>query len=120
MNRIDLKERIAVNDAFSNEERLFLLSAVNAMPEEFEIEMRRPRNYMGRIEQLWAFLSVDEGGEGICAAPLTGIGTVPLIAADKQRLEAVRPFARATAKTFNRVVRLARFGQREDVETIRP
>jgi len=26
-------------------------------------------NYLGCIESIWAALSIDEGGEGICAAP---------------------------------------------------
>jgi hypothetical protein len=120
MNRIDLKERIAISDAYSNEERDFLLLAINSMP-EVEMDYQAPRNYMGRISALWAYLSVDEGGEGVVAAPLgPDRMTVPLIAADRQRLELLRAVAVSTARSFNKTVRLVRFHSREDVEIIRP
>jgi hypothetical protein len=116
MNLIDLKERIAINESFTPEERMFLLSAINAAPPVTKVEAR---NYLGRIDALWAFLSVDEGGEGVCAAPI-GQMTLPMIAADKQRLDLLYPLARAIAGAFNKPVRLAKFTGREDVEIIQP
>lgn len=65
MNRVDLKERIAIDYAFTPEERNFLLDAINAMPETEGAELHDPGNYMGRIEQLWAYLSVDDGGRPV-------------------------------------------------------
>lgn len=118
MNRTGLKERIAISGEFTNEERDFLLMAVNAMP-EVEVEYHSPRNRMGRIEAMWAYLSVDEGGEGLCAAPM-GLYTMPLIAADKKVADKLRPLAISVARTFGKPVRLARFSQREDREIIQP
>jgi len=121
MNLIDLKERIAISDAFTAEERIFLLNAINAAPDpKPAFEESAPRSYLGRIEQIWAFLAINEGGEGIISAPIGQFQTLPLIAADRHRLELVRPYALAAVKSFNRVVRLARFRQREDEETLRP
>jgi hypothetical protein len=79
-----------------------------------------PGNYLGRIEHLWAFLSSDEGGEGVCAGPLGGVGVVPYIAADEARLASLGPLAREVARRFGKVVLLAKFGSREDVERIEP
>jgi transglutaminase-like putative cysteine protease len=43
-----------------------------------------------RIDKVWLFVSVDETGEGVCAAPLLGpCSLVSLIAADKARLESL-------------------------------
>jgi hypothetical protein len=78
-------------------------------------------NYLGRIDRLWAALSVDEGGEGLCAAPMAeGMLSVPLIAADKRRLSDIRPWAYRIAHMTSRVVRIVKFDHREDVEIFRP
>jgi hypothetical protein len=120
---IGLKERIAISDEFSIEERAFLLDAVNATP-QVHIAEGMPvdsRNYLGRIDQIWAALSLDDGGEGVCAAPLVpGMLSVPLIAADKQRLSIIKPIARGIATAFQKPVRLAKFSKREDVEIFQP
>lgn len=76
-------------------------------------------NYLGRIEQIWAALSLDEGGEGVIAAPMGGM-TLPLIAADKRRLDQIVPIAKRVANMFGKPVRLAKFSQREDVEVYQP
>jgi hypothetical protein len=119
MNFIDLKERIAISDTFTPQERDFLLDAVNAHMPPDDAARYDPGNYMGRIEQIWAYLSVDDGGEGVCAAPFAN-GTIPLIAADKRRLDQLKPTARSLASMFKKPVRLVRFKQREDVEIIQP
>jgi hypothetical protein len=121
MNFVDLKERIATayNPNLSKQERDFILDAINAAIPADNAELHDPGNYLGRIEQIWAYLSVDEGGEGVCAAPF-GAMTLPLIAADKRRLEQLKPTARALVHTFGKPVRLVRFKQREDIELIGP
>jgi hypothetical protein len=119
MNFADLKERVAIRaDVFTPQERDFILDAINAAipPDNAELN---PGNYMGRIEAIWAYLSVDEGGEGVCAAPIGGT-FLPMIAADKRRLDQLKPMARALAARFKMPVRLVRFTAREDIETILP
>jgi hypothetical protein len=120
MNRVGLKERIAISEAFSTEERDFLLDAINAMPDMSNTLVEVPGNYMGRIDQIWAYLSVDAGGEGIIGAPIDGRSTLPLIAADKTRLDQIRPWAFALARALKAPVRLVRFKNREEVEVILP
>jgi hypothetical protein len=124
---VDLKERIAISDDFSLEERKFLLRcidlAITQKARELDpaaaAEMHAPPNYLGRIDAIWAALSLDEGGEGVCAAPMGGM-TLPLIAADKRRLEQIIPIARRIATLFGKPVRLAKFTRREDVEIYQP
>ena len=119
---IDLRERIALCQEFTPDERDEILSALRHEAER--LERRRstvyldPGNYLGRIEHIWAFLSVDEGGEGVCATSMGGLGAVPLIAADEARLKSLRPLAQHLVKVFGKPVRLAKFASREDVETI--
>jgi hypothetical protein len=127
INPTELKERIATSDTLTltHEERDFVVLALATMPSiempSIEIERQAPPNYMGRISAIWAYLSVDDGGEGICGAPIgLNFSTIPLIAADKARLDQCRPIALSVARSFGKPVRLVRFHQREDVELIRP
>jgi hypothetical protein len=78
-----------------------------------------PPNEMPRIDQIWAVLSVDEGGEGVVAAPIQqGMLTVPLIAADEARLEDIKKLAVQLAKLTGRKMRLVKFSTRTVVEEI--
>ena len=125
MNLIALKERIVLSAAFNPEERDFILNAINATAEWQAADTPTialdPGNYMGRIESIWAWLSLDDGGEGICAAPLQqGMLTVPMIAADKRRMESLRPIAERMVQVLKKPIRLAKFTKREDIEIIRP
>ena len=82
-----------------------------------DAELHDPGNYLGRIDRLWAFLSIDDG----CAAPLGPMGMpFPLIAADKRRIDSMKPMARVIAAKFGKPVRLAKFNSREDVEMYQP
>jgi hypothetical protein len=119
MNFTSILERVAISKDFTTQERDFILKAINAAMPPPGTEYQDPGNYIGRIDQIWAYLSVDDRGEGVCAAP-QGDMTVPLIAADKRRLDQMTPVARVLAHKFNKVVRLAKFSKREDVEIYRP
>lgn len=77
-------------------------------------------NHLARIPHLWAYLSSDEDGEGLCAGPLGPYGVVPYIAADEARLVVLGPLAREIARRFGKLVILAKFTAREDVERIEP
>jgi hypothetical protein len=120
INLISLKERVAIADAFTPEERDFVLGAINTVAVSVltRVVAHDPGNYMGRIDRIWAFLSLDDGGEGVMGAPLDG-GTVPLIAADKRRLDDLIPLARRLATRFGKPIRLAKFSKR-DVDIYQP
>lgn len=80
-----------------------------------------PGNYLAKIENIWAALSVDEGGEGVVAAPLApGMLSVPLIAADEARLKSIVPLAKRMATMFGKKMRLVKFTTREEIEEFLP
>lgn len=120
MNLIHLKERIAISADYTPQERDFLLEAVNAAADAHRpMVAHDPGNYLGRIDAIYAALSLDDDGEGVCAAPMGGM-TVPLIAADKQRLVSIRPIAAKIAKLFKKPVRIVKFTKREEIEIFQP
>jgi hypothetical protein len=78
-------------------------------------------NGLGRIQKIWAFLSVDPktGDEGVMATTLSPeFGPIPLIAADQRRLESLRPIAEDLARQTGIDVVLVEFSSRRDLELI--
>ena len=122
MNTVDLRERIALCKDFTPAERDFILKAVNHTITIAGAERHAAPNYLGRIESIYAALSLDDGGEGVCAAPLGDSGiTATLVAADKIRFDKyMRPLAQRIAKMFGKPVRIAKFTHREDVAIFQP
>jgi hypothetical protein len=120
---IGIKERIAISTEWKPDERDFILECINMAIEApirpDAVAVHAPPNYLGRIDQIWAFLSVDEGGEGMVAAPI-GNMTMPLVAADKRRVDSLIPLAKQIATMFGKPVRLAKFGKRDDIEIYQP
>ena len=84
--------------------------------------LHKPPNVIQRIDMLYAFMSVDEQGrEGLCAVPMRGLpGPIPLITADKGRLESLIPIAQALANRANMHIRLVMFSARQDLDVIEP
>jgi hypothetical protein len=124
LNRvISIKERVAISDQWTPDERDFILECINeavaAHARAGAMHMHRGSNYLGRIDQIWAFLSIDDGGEGVCSAPINGMN-LPLIAADKRRVDSLIPIAKEIATMFGMPVRLAKFSKRDDVEIYQP
>jgi hypothetical protein len=75
-----------------------------------------------RITELWAWVSIDpvDNNEGIIATYLPVEGWMPLVGADRERIESLRPRALDTVKMTKQAVRLVRFRTREVLETIDP
>ena len=66
-----------------------------------------------KIEAIYAWVATEsDGGEGICSA-LMGDVHMPLVGADRQRMESLRPYAEAAARHFGVPVRLVRFSTLE-------
>ena len=122
MNLIHLKEKIAIAD-FTVEERDYLLDLVNEIA---DARIDSPPNTTGgtRMEAIYAFLSVDPGGEGIVATGIEvddkTVGLYTLVTSNLTQVKRMRPFARAAAVKSGKPVRLVKFTQREDIETLRP
>ncbi|MBR0753530.1 hypothetical protein JQ604_15180 [Bradyrhizobium jicamae] len=80
-----------------------------------------PPNEQLRIDEVWLFVSIDENGEGLCAGPLMGPGTlVPLVAADKVRRDALMPLARQIAELSGKPVKVVKMSARTEEMTITP
>jgi hypothetical protein len=80
-----------------------------------------PPNEQLRIDEVWMFVSIDETGEGVCAAPLMGPDSlVPLIAADTKRLQQLIPWAREIARATGKTIKLLKFTTRSEEMEITP
>jgi hypothetical protein len=87
--------------------------------EVVELIVHDPGGVGFRIERVWAFLAVgDDDDEGIMAAHIGGTW-MPLIAADRDRLESLRPYAEMAAAISGKGVELVCFEQRVFVERLR-
>jgi len=65
-----------------------------------------------KIEKLYAWVATEpDGGEGVCAMSIPSLGgMVPLVGADRARIESLRPHAAAVRTATGFPVRLKVFG----------
>lgn len=81
------------------------------------VELHDPGNKL-RINEIFAFVSVDNNGnEGVCGFS-TPEGMMPLIAADPERVESLRVIAKQLAGMTDKKIQLIKFTVREDMEVI--
>jgi hypothetical protein len=75
-----------------------------------------------RIEEMWAWVSNDQGTNDPIDEGVIGIktpeGWMPAVGADKARIESLRPYAQLVAFKTGVPVRLLKFSTREEVEVI--
>jgi len=63
-----------------------------------------------KITELWAWIGVEpDGGEGVLGAMIGPLGFVPLVGADRDRIESYRDYAKAIQKAAGRPVKLVRY-----------
>lgn len=72
-----------------------------------------PKNTQTRIESVYAFLSEDDGGEGLCGANVGG-QWMPLITADPKVLDKLRHIAKQVAEMTGKKIKLVKFTTREE------
>lgn len=73
-----------------------------------------------RIDRLFAYVALDDEGEGVVSMTMPGLGTVPFVGADSDRMLSLRPQAQLIAKQTGKQVKLIRFDTRTEVEVIDP
>ena len=74
-----------------------------------------------QITTLHAYIATDEDGEEGVIGFLTPQGTwMPMVAADRTRIECLRPMAQAVADQTGQQIVLAEFSVRTDLETLEP
>lgn len=73
-----------------------------------------------KIEKLYAWVATEpDGGEGVCGAFIREMGgLVPLVGADRERIESLRPYAELTRRGSGYPVRLVEFSTRTDMEEL--
>lgn len=76
---------------------------------------------MKRIEQMYAFITTDpeddtEGVIGFQASPTSGM--MPMVGADMERVEQLRPLALSMARASGVEVRVVRFEVRTEIEVL--
>ncbi len=75
------------------------------------------------INEIWAWVSVDEEGEGILSVQALIDGELtwmPLVGADQERMDSLRAQAVRIAERERRTVKLIHLSVRTDLETIEP
>jgi hypothetical protein len=65
------------------------------------------------ITELFAFLSTDDTGEGICAAIVGGLGSTPLVTSKARVAEQMKQMAQSISDASGKPVRLVRFTRAE-------
>lgn len=78
------------------------------------------KNYLLRIDELYAFVTKDEDGNEGIAGFLSPDGWMPLIGADMNRVHSLMSMAKEIAKNTNIEMTLCVFSCRADKETIKP
>lgn len=73
-----------------------------------------------KIDALYAWVASEpDGGEGVAAASIPGLGgMVPLVGADRARMDSLRPYAELVRQQTGFPVRLVRFSAREVIEDL--
>lgn len=76
---------------------------------------------MPRIDTIWVFLAVDKetGDEGVISMFKDG-QHLPLVCADRRRIDSFRPLAQQIAKETGTTVRLVKFEVRSVMEVYEP
>ena len=72
-----------------------------------------------RIDELYAFIAQDADGEGLPAF-LHDRVMMPMVCADKARVDALREKAKEIAAASGNKITLCRFSVREEIEVIEP
>jgi len=72
-----------------------------------------------KITTIKAYISIDDNGdEGICGFMKPDGQWLPMVCADDARVDSLRPLAEKIAKASGKLITLARFSVREDMEVI--
>jgi hypothetical protein len=79
-----------------------------------------PPNTIERIETIWAVLSVDANGEGICGSRIGGSWMTLTVSDEKLVEKVLMPIARKLSADTGKKLRLVKFTMREEIMEITP
>lgn len=83
------------------------------------VMIHTPKNEIPRINAIWAAVSSDEGGEGLCAMIVGGV-SYPLLAADETRLAWITEQAELLAAATGKMIKIIHLAQRTEWRTFLP
>jgi len=78
-------------------------------------------NYLEKITEIYCFVSIDEGGEGVIGQQFdmpNGKTFLPFVCADKARMESLKPLAKLISQETGQKIKLIRMTHREELEDI--
>jgi hypothetical protein len=81
------------------------------------IGISQPKTLL-RIDEVFVFIAKDKDGEGVPAFTLPGGMMLPMVCADKARVDSLREMARTIARNTGNKITLCRFSVREELEVI--
>jgi hypothetical protein len=71
-----------------------------------------------KITEMWAWVCTeDDGGEGLPAFEIRGM-VMPLVGADRKRVDSLRPYAESVVNNMGLPMKLVKFTNMEVVELI--
>lgn len=73
-----------------------------------------------RIEAMWAYVVLHGDGDEAIPAQSIGGAMMPMLGADRVRVQALRPLVREMATLLGKPIKLVRFEHRVDEEVIEP
>lgn len=73
-----------------------------------------------RIEQMYAFIVLDDDNTEGIPAFATPSGPMPMVGADMKRVDDLRPIAETIARDMGKKVTLCRFEVRTEIEVFEP
>jgi hypothetical protein len=82
------------------------------------VDISKPKTLL-RIDELYAFIASDADGEGLPAFQNGGM-MLPMVCADKARVDSLREMARQIVRETGNKITLCRFSLREEIEVIEP
>lgn len=82
------------------------------------IDISTPKTLL-RIDEIFAFIATDGDGEGLPAFS-RGNMMLPMVCADKARVDSLRSIARDMARQTGNKITLVRFSVCEELEVIEP
>jgi hypothetical protein len=82
--------------------------------------MRNEHGKQDRIDEMYAFISSDETGEGVVALTMSDGTTIPMVGADMMRINDLRPIAQDIANHARIKIKLIKLSMREELEEINP
>lgn len=80
-------------------------------------------NYLDKITEMYAYVSVDESGEGVVGMtlPVNGRETfMPFVGAEKDKMESLKPIVIQISKGSNKTIKLIKMDNRKDIEIFEP